>query len=114
MIGEKSWAKQPDWIDDKREGTRWVDVRTAVAILGEDEYMGKTGDISMEGLRIALQEVRPAPGEALKIAVVFEDGVVEIEGTIRYSIEKPWGAILGVEYNPGQDAAREFLHDRYA
>lgn len=100
---------RPEWVDDQRGARRWVEVHTTLARFGEDECLGKTADISEGGMRVALQHGRPRAGEALRLTVVFEQGLVDFRGCIVYCEQKPWGSLLGVRVNEDDAAARGFL-----
>ncbi len=103
----------PEWIDDARAEARWRDVRTVMARMGQVESLGKTRDLSLGGLGVAIQGMRPAPGDVIHLDVVFEGGVQEIRGRVVHSQPKAWGSLVGVR-REGEDAAVEaFLARRY-
>lgn len=85
-----------------------------MARVGEAECLGKTRDVSLGGLGVAVRDVRPAPGEAIRLDVVFDGEVLAILGRVVHSHPRPWGSLLGIRREGGDAAIEEFLAARYA
>ena len=114
MGPEKQWTQGSEWLDDARGEPRWRDLRTALAKLGGEEYLGKVRDLSLAGLGLALTGARARRGQRVQLAVVFEHRVVEVSGTVTRAEPQPWGSLVGVEFGPLAEDTRQFLRERYA
>jgi len=84
-----------------------------MARLGEVECLGKTRDVSIGGLGVAIQGVQPSPGDAIRVEVVFEGEVRGFRGRVVHSHPMAWGSLLGVRCEGGDAGLEEFLARRY-
>ena len=62
---------------------------------GADEYLGKTRDLSLGGMQLAVLGGTSRAGDAMRIDVVFERGVIEFRGRVVNALPKPWGSLMG-------------------
>jgi hypothetical protein len=108
------WPRRAEWLDDARREPRWCDVRTALAKIGDEEYLGKVRDLSLGGLGLAVGGVRARPGQRVQVFVVFERRVLEVGGKVAYARPERWGSFLGVECGPLAEDALRFLSERYS
>lgn len=109
MAAER-WKRHPEWLDDARREPRWLDVKPAVAYLGDLECAAMTGDVSLGGVRLALVGHAPRPGERIQVEVAFEDRLIEVNGRVAYALRRPWGCVIGVQT---EDSPQAFLARRY-
>ena len=113
MTERGKWPKRPEWLDDARRGPRWADVRTALARVGEEEYLGKLRDVSPGGLGMALKGVCARPGETLRVAVVFDEQVLELEGRVSHARPTNWGSLVGISWAALPEGSKAYLSRRY-
>lgn len=111
---ETQFLKRPEWMDDPRREERWCDVRTVLARVGSGEHLGKSRDVSLGGLGLALKGAHPRGGEAVDVDVVFDTEVVTFRGRVAYSVPHPWGSLVGVALDGAPGGVREFLSRRYS
>lgn len=100
-------------MGDSRAEPRWVDVRTASARSGTDEYLGQVRELSPGGMQLVLVGGTLRAGDASRISVVFERGVTELHGRVVYAFPEPWGSLMGIRCDAGNQTARGFLNRRY-
>ncbi len=113
-MDSREWTRKPEWMDETRREPRWQDVRTLVARWGEEECLGKTRDVSLRGLGVALKGAVARIGDPVSVDVVFEGEVVEFRGRVAHSRPEPWGSLAGVLCDEDDPQRAEFLHRRYA
>ena len=113
MTEHRRWPKKAEWLDEARRGPRWADVRTALARVGEEEYLGKLCDVSPGGLGVALKGVQARPGQKLCLAVVFDERVLELEGTVTHARPTTWGSLVGLSWAGLPEGPKAFLTRRY-
>jgi hypothetical protein len=107
--------KSPEWLDDQRLHTRWVDARIATVRTAQREQPAMTGDISPGGMQLALVgDKAPKLAHQIAVDVAFEKDVVKLWGQIVYAVPKTWGLLVGVRFNPQPATVQNFLYRRYA
>ena len=106
--------KESEWLDERRESPRWVDGRMAFIRSEDREQLAVTGDISLGGMQLAVVGDRVSdPGPEVAVDVAFERQVLELHGRVAYTVAKDWGFLVGVRFNRGSEAVRDFLTLRY-
>ena len=113
MSTQGRWPQRPEWLNDYRQEPRWCDARTASVLVGNDEYLGKTRDISSRGLCVAVKGVCPSTDRRITVDVVFEGEIRGFEGQVVYALPKPWGSQIGIQCEAGSSGTRDFLARRY-
>lgn len=107
------WLQRPTWLADNRRKPRWIDPRTALAKVHGDECLGKVRDISLDGVSLSLLESHPSAGDKIRLDVAFESEVVSFQGHVVYALGHSWGSVVGVSFNGGDGAPKDFLAQRY-
>ncbi len=113
MSPQARWPRSPEWLDDPRRAPRWQDVRTVLARFGEDERLGKTVDVSTGGAGLRVPGPPPPPGARVRLYVVFEEGVRELEGQVVHGRQGQAGSRVGVRWQGLSPELSGFLHRRY-
>jgi len=104
---------RPPTGGERRQQRRWLDKRLVTVQALGDEYPGMTGDLSLTGMRIGLPRVTARVGGAMEVSIAFAQDVLTVNCRLVYVRERPWGALVGVRYAPGQEDFRRFLSRRY-
>jgi hypothetical protein len=99
------------WLGDLRKEPRWKEGLLATVCLGDVEWPALTGDLSLGGVRLAVHGAAPGIGEPVGVTIAFEDHVIEMWGFVQHVREKPWGSVVGVEFEetPQTLIARRYL-----
>lgn len=108
------WLQRPTWLADNRSEPRWIDPRTALARVQDDECLGKVRDISLGGVSLSLLEFHPSAGDEIRVDVAFESEVVSFQGRVVYAVDHAWGSVVGVAFNGGGETPKRFLSRRYS
>ena len=98
---------KPDdaWTGDLRKEARWKEGRLATVSREGDEWPALTGDLSLGGIKLAVHSGTPRVGDSVAVALAFERELVEVRGVVQHVTEKPWGSIVGVEFEKGTQGA---------
>jgi hypothetical protein len=107
------WVRRSDWFDAYRREPRWVDARMARVQLDGKEYLGLTGDVSLNGMRLALVGATPQSEDGIRVEVAFEREVIEMRGIVAHISPRPWGCLLGIQCEERNEKVRGFLSRRY-
>ena len=101
------------FLGGKRGEPRWVDRRIALSNLSGTEYLAMTEDISLRGMRLCLWNAAPRAGAAIAVDIAFEERVLAFQGQVRYTLERPWGTLLGIRCSARNEPTLFFLAKRY-
>lgn len=100
--------------EDRRREPRWRDKRLVAVSSPGAEYIGLTGDLSRRGMSIGLPCSPEQVKDEVEAAVAFAQDVIEVRGRLVYAREMEWGTLIGLCFNPGQQAFGRFISRRYA
>jgi hypothetical protein len=103
----------PEWLADPRAEPRWREAHTVLAQLREDEYLGKTRDLSCNGAGVALQGVCANPGETIRLQLVLGQTVLGLGGRVVHSRPTRWGSVVGIRREVADRELEEFLGRHY-
>lgn len=106
-------ARLPEWLADPRAEPRWREAHTVLARLGEDEFLGKTRDLSCNGVGVALQGACAEPGEPIQFQLVFGGAVLGLRGRVVHGRPTPWGSVVGVRREAADPQLEELLGRHY-
>ena len=110
---QRTYVRRAEYLNDLRREPRWIDGRMALSRVGDLEFPGMTGDISLSGLRLALVGLPFVPEDDIVVDVAYEEELVSLTGRIRYALSKPWGCVVGVRLHEIAPETRDFLEHRY-
>lgn len=105
--------RRPEWVDDARLACRWVEVRTTLARVGSGEYLGKTADISRQGVRLALNRGSASPGDEVRLTVIFDQGPRDLQGRVVHCQPRSWGSLVGIRFGEEDPSTQAFLDQHY-
>lgn len=106
-------GNETPWLDDARGAARWRDTRTVLTRFDGEEYLGKVRDLSLTGLRVAVHGASVSWGTHIELAVVYEDRVVEVQGTVVHARPEADGSLVGVRCGPLAEDTHRFFAERY-
>ena len=113
-MGSSQTKYLPEWVSDYRRSRRWVDSRTVLGQVDGEETLGKTVDVSVGGMKVEFPALSPLAGRRLKMALVFDGRVIDLDGTVLHRTPRGEGSCVGVEFEfPLEPEAAAFLAVQY-